>query len=46
MFCYNTRGGYRCNDVACPAGYAKEEGHERRCRRVNVRCAVNDVECR
>ena len=23
MFCYNTRGGYRCNDVTCPAGYSK-----------------------
>ena len=44
--CFNTRGGYKCNDIACPAGYDKEEGHDRRCRRRATRCRASDIACK
>ncbi len=46
MFCYNTRGGYKCQDISCPPGYSREEGHERRCRKNSLRCPMGDIECK
>ena len=43
--CFNTRGGYKCNDISCPEDYVREEGHERRCRRRTTRCHRGDADC-
>lgn len=46
-YCFNTRGGYKCTDVSCPADYVPESGRKHRCRLNDEsrRCRTNDVAC-
>jgi len=46
-FCFNTRGGYKCNDVSCPSGYEPERNRKNRCRLSEEarRCSPTDYDC-
>nr|CAD7200294.1 unnamed protein product [Timema douglasi] len=43
--CINTRGGYRCNTISCPANFVKETEHKNRCRRISSICREGDTNC-
>jgi len=44
-FCQNTKGSYKCMDVSCPDGYIKEQGPNHRCKKLNKRCRIGDMDC-
>ncbi|KAL4712546.1 hypothetical protein ACJJTC_007562 [Scirpophaga incertulas] len=41
--CQNTRGGYHCHRIRCPAGYALQARH--RCTRIQRSCPISDWDC-
>lgn len=42
--CVNTRGGFRCNSIVCPAGYKTSPESRKRCKRSSP-CALDDHAC-
>ncbi|XP_047735451.1 fibrillin-1 isoform X4 [Hyalella azteca] len=43
--CINTRGSFRCMEIACPSGYVRDTTHKSRCKKRSLYCRQDDILC-